>query len=47
MKTLLKRVAAERALAGSSSMPRAIAAAAVVGAAAAGLTYKVLRPSTD
>jgi hypothetical protein len=43
MKGLLKRVSVERAMGDHPSVPRAIAAATVVGAAAAGLTYRILR----
>jgi hypothetical protein len=40
---MLKRVLTERIGGKRPSAPRAIAAAATVGAAAAGITYKVLR----
>lgn len=40
---ILKRAVAERIGGGRPSAPRAILAAAVAGAAAAGVTYKVLR----
>jgi len=43
MAGLLKRVAAERASGGRPSMVQAIAAAAVAGAAAAAITFKLLR----
>jgi hypothetical protein len=43
MKQLLKGVAAERAVGGRPSVVRAVAAASLVGAAAAGVTYRVLR----
>jgi hypothetical protein len=43
MKQLLKGVAADRGSGGRPSMFRAAAAATMIGAAAAGVTYRVLR----
>jgi hypothetical protein len=40
---MVKRVLADRIGGTRPSVPRAIAAAAAVGAAAAGITYKLLR----
>jgi hypothetical protein len=43
MKRLFTRTVAERIGGGKPSAPRSIAAAAIAGAVAAGLTYKALR----
>ena len=43
MSSIVKRVLAERAGGKRPSIPGAIVAAGAVGAAAAGLTYRVLR----
>jgi hypothetical protein len=43
MSGFVKRVVAERIGGKRASPPRAIAAAALVGAVAAGITYRVLR----
>ena len=43
MKEFIKRVAAERATGSRPSPVRAVLAAGAVGAAAAGITYRLLR----
>jgi hypothetical protein len=47
MSDFLKRVAADRIGGDRPSAPRALGAAAVVGAAAAALTYRLLRKQTE
>lgn len=47
MAGFLKRVTVERVIGERPSPPRALGAAAVVGAAAAAITYRLLRYQSD